>query len=153
MGTRSEPGTSGASIPDGEDATWWRFSTQAKSTTIDLETDEGKDQFHNLVEETDLAHRRSHPPGRTTTRHRLRGHPHHFTVTVLSSSRILALRVRGQTSQRTTSYQALTGATKNNLPEKNQLHVRRTRRFRRSRIERTSDTRNHRITKQNRNTY
>ena len=46
---------SGASIPDGEDAAWWRFlNAGKKSTTIDLETDEGKDQFHNLVEETDL---------------------------------------------------------------------------------------------------
>ena len=46
---------SGASIPDGEDAAWWRFLNAGKrSVTIDLETDEGKDQFHNLVEETDL---------------------------------------------------------------------------------------------------
>ena len=46
---------SGASIPDGEDAAWWRFLNAGKrSVTIDLETDEGKDQFHNLVTETDL---------------------------------------------------------------------------------------------------
>ena len=46
---------SGASMPDGEDAAWWRFLNAGKrSVTIDLETDEGKDQFNNLVTETDL---------------------------------------------------------------------------------------------------
>ena len=46
---------SGASIPDGEDAAWWRFLNAGKrSVTVDLETDEGKYQFNNLVTQTDL---------------------------------------------------------------------------------------------------
>ena len=43
------------SISEGEDAAWWRFLNAGKrSVTIDLETEEGKDQFSNLVIETDL---------------------------------------------------------------------------------------------------
>tara|TARA_B100001559_G_scaffold321083_1_gene336105 strand:+ start:3190 stop:5562 length:2373 start_codon:yes stop_codon:yes gene_type:complete len=46
---------SGAAIPDGEDAAWWQFLNAGKrSVTIDLETEEGKRRFNNLVAETDL---------------------------------------------------------------------------------------------------
>ena len=46
---------SGAAIPDGEDAAWWQFLNAGKrSVTIDLETEEGKRYFNNLVAETDL---------------------------------------------------------------------------------------------------
>ena len=43
------------SIPEDEDAAWWRFLNAGKrSVTIDLETEEGKRRFNNLVAETDL---------------------------------------------------------------------------------------------------
>ena len=46
---------SGAAIPDGEDAAWWQFLNAGKrSVTVDLETEEGKRRFNNLVAETDL---------------------------------------------------------------------------------------------------
>ena len=46
---------SGAAIPDGEDAAWWQFLNAGKrSVTIDIETEEGKRRFNNLVAETDL---------------------------------------------------------------------------------------------------
>ena len=94
--------------------------------------------------------RRSHPPGCTTTRHHLRGHPHHFTV---HCSRFLThFGTTGPWANRPANdfiLQALTGATENRgIPEKNQLHVEENSAILSHRIERTSNTRNHpRITK------
>ena len=121
-----------------------------QKSTIDLETDEGKDQFHNLVEETDLILTIT-SPGRTTTRHHLRGHPHHFTV---HCSRFPhAFWHHGSVGKPASERLHTAGI---NWSDRKPWHTRRrtscmwrrTRRFRRSRIERTSDTRNHpRITK------